>query len=72
MIALFKIDDWDYVAVIPHIQNLYSPEETPSGWQYGFKYTSGIFEYFQCKTKEEADIKFSELESAVEIFYTKK
>ena len=61
-----------YLAVIPHIQNIYPPERIEVGWQFGFKYTSGIFESFVYKTKEEAVFHHSELATAINNYYITK
>lgn len=67
--ATFRIDAWDYVVILPEVQNLYQPEKVASGWQYGLKYKSGVFEYFQCKTKEQAIRGLENLEDAINLFY---
>lgn len=43
-----------YGIVLSKVQNYYPVERTTSGWQFGFKYDSGIFEFFDFKTKLEA------------------
>lgn len=71
--ATHAIDD--YTIVIPHAQNLYNlynPEKLESGWwQFGIKYQSGVFEYFQYPTKAGAEISFLELTQAIDVFYSK-
>ncbi len=53
MKALFEIDD-RYHAVLPHVQNVYSVEKEKFYWIWGFKYKSGVFEFFNYKTKKDA------------------
>lgn len=68
MKSTFEIDG--YLAVIPHIQNVYPPEEIVNiGWQWGFKYTSGVFEFFTCKTLKEATESYKKLSLAIEEYY---
>lgn len=69
MKAIVIVKSWDYGVVIPHVQNIYMPEEVANGWQYGLKYKSGVFEYFPCKTKKLAMQGFKELEKAINDFY---
>lgn len=58
-----------YGAVIPHIQNIYPPEKTRVGWQFGFKYISGVFEFFTYKTLSEARSHYNELVKTIEEYY---
>ena len=59
-----------YVAVIPKIQNVYHAEEARRvGWEMGFKYESGIFEFFNFKTKIEAEVVVVKLINAIERYY---
>lgn len=67
MRSLYMIEG--YGAVIQHIQNIYPPEKTRVGWQFGFKYTSGIFEFFSYKTLNEAREHYNKLGKAIEEFY---
>lgn len=67
MRSLYMIEG--YGAVIQYIQNIYPPEKTRTGWQFGFKYTSGIFEFFTYKTLDEARNRYNELGKAIEEFY---
>ena len=70
MKSLFSIDG--YLAVIPQIQNIYPPEKDRAGWCFGFKYVSGVFEFFTYKTLQHARLHYRRLAEAVEAYYTKK
>ncbi len=61
----------DYSAVIPHIQNVYGPEqEKPGcGWSFGFKYTSGVFEFFTVATQGEAAKEVASLSEAIDAYW---
>ena len=52
MSAVFEIDG--YLAVLPHVQNIYPVEQDKFYWCWGFKYTSGVFEYFMYQSEKEA------------------
>lgn len=67
--ALFRIDE--YVAVIPQIQNLYGPEKEPhvDAWFWGFKYESGVFEFFTLPTHTAASQQFDEMVNAVDAYW---
>lgn len=67
MKSLFSVDG--YLAVIPQIQNVYPPEKDRVGWMFGFKYISGIFEFFTYKTLTEARMNYNKLTSAIENYY---
>lgn len=68
MKALWRLDE--YSAVIPHIQNIYAPEkDRREGWCFGLKYSSGVFEFFHCKTEDEAERKHRSLADAIELYY---
>jgi len=58
-----------YLAVIPHIQNVYPPEKINVGWQFGFKYYSGIFEFFPYKTLKECHTHYTKLAKAIDEYY---
>jgi len=47
---LYEIDG--YGVVLPKVQNYYPVEEIDVGWQWGFKYDSGVFESFQYKAEK--------------------
>lgn len=70
MKSLFTIDG--YHAVISHIQNIYPPEKDRVGWQFGFKYKSGIYEFFTFKTVREARREYERCAKAVDDFYENK
>ena len=54
VICLFEIDG--YGIVLPQVQNYYPAEEDKPGmFCWGFKYTSGIFEFFYYATLAEAE-----------------
>ena len=67
--ALFVIDD--YIAVIPHVQNLYKPEKEShvDAWFWGFKYKSGVFEYFTAPTHTAASLQFEMMANAVDSYW---
>ena len=67
MRATLDIDG--YLAVVPKIQNIYPPEKMETGWQTGFKYDSGVFEYFVRKTKLESKILYCAIKRAIEDYY---
>ena len=52
MKALFEVDGYHIVLV--HVQNVYPVEKYKFYYEWGFKYTTGIFEFFAYKTKKEA------------------
>ncbi len=58
-----------YLAVISKIQNVYPPEELVIGYQTGFKYESGIFEYFVFEKLDEAELCYKQIEKAIEDYY---
>ena len=52
--AIYEIDG--YGIVLPMVQNYYPVEDNGAGgFEWGFKYTSGVFEYFQYKNRGNAD-----------------
>ena len=61
-----------YSAVIPQLQNVYGPEQEDgvSSWFFGFKYTSGVFEYFSFSTLEEAEAEHRKLCEAISFYWT--
>ena len=66
--SIFSMDG--YLAVIPHIQNVYPPEKDRLGhWEFGFKYTSGVFEFFSFKTCREARSNYERLAQAIDGYY---
>lgn len=67
MKSTFSVDG--YLAVIPHIQNVYPPEKEKVGWCFGFKYTSGMYEFFTYKTLQEAQIQYKKLAQAIDSYY---
>ena len=52
MQTLFEIDG--YHVVLNYVQNVYPVEKDKFYYEWGFKYTTGIFEFFSYKTKKEA------------------
>lgn len=60
-----------YSAVIPHLQNVYGPEQENGVpvWFFGFKYTSGVFEYFSFATQEEAEVEHRKLLEAITAYW---
>jgi len=68
--ALHSIEG--YLAIIPKIQNIYPPEKTDTGYQWGFKYDSGVFEFFTMKTAAEARAEYKRCADAVEQFYRQR
>jgi len=66
--ATFEIQD--YTAVIPKIQNIYPVEEGGRiGWSFGFKYESGVFEFFHYETATQAEYDWLRLLTAIESYY---
>lgn len=60
----------DYTPVIPKIQNIYPVEEVRQiGWEFGFKYDSGVFEFFIYKTKSQAEFDRLKLLVAIDNYY---
>ncbi len=60
----------DYTAVIPKIQNIYPVEEARRiGWEFGFKYESGIFESFNYRDAGQAQIARKKLLAAIDTYY---
>ena len=71
MKALYRFED--YSAVIPLIQNVYAPEQDRDvGWCFGFKYTSGVFEFFTFKQYSEALREHDRLIAAIEAYWCKQ
>lgn len=70
MISLFAIEG--YLAVIPKIQNIYPPEKAHTGYQWGFKYDSGIFEFFTLQTLFQARSEYNRLSIAVDNYWKKR
>lgn len=69
--ATFEIQS--YTAVIPKIQNVYSVEEGKRiGWEFGFKYDSGVFEFFSYETATQAEYDWLRLLTAIESYYEGK
>ena len=68
--SVFSIEG--YLAVIPHIQNVYPPEKDKIGWTFGFKYTSGVFEFFTFKTLSEVRAHYNRLSGAINSYYSKE
>ena len=58
-----------YLAIVPKIQNVYPVERVDAGWQTGFKYDSGVFEFFVYKTKLEAKNLYLRIKKAIEDYY---
>ncbi len=68
MKALYRFED--YSAVIPLIQNVYAPERDRNvGWCFGFKYTSGVFEFFTFKKRSDASAEHDRLITAIEYYW---
>ena len=68
MIATVEIEG--YLAVVPKIQNIYPVEKMASGvYQTGFKYESGVFEYFTYKDKNQAEKVYQKIKAAIEYYY---
>ena len=66
--TVFRIAE--YTAVIPHIQNIYAPcKGRYTGWEYGFKYTNGVFEFFTLPTKKQAELHHRRLVEAVAAYW---
>ena len=70
MKSTFSIEG--YLAVIPHIQNVYPPEKEKTGWTFGFKYTSGVFEFFTFKTLGKARKEYNRLAQAIDEYWNKE
>lgn len=61
----------DYIAVIPKIQNVYPVEKARRiGWEFGFKYESGVFEFFNYKNRSQAEFDRLNLLFAIDHYYT--
>ena len=52
MQTLFEIDR--YHVVLNYVQNVYPVGKDKFYYEWGFKYTTGIFEFFSYKTRKEA------------------
>lgn len=60
-----------YTAVIPKIQNIYPIKEARRiGWEFGFKYESGVFKFFSYKNKSQAEFDRLKLLVAIDNYYT--
>ncbi len=68
--SVFSING--YLAVIPHIQNVYPPEKDRVGWAFGFKYTSGVFEFFTFKHLQETRLHYGRLADAINSYYNRE
>ena len=49
-----------YGIVLPMVQNYYPVEEDKAGFYWGFKYASGVFEYFHHAIKKQAEVEREE------------
>ena len=67
MEALFEIDG--YHAVLAHVQNVYPVEKDRFLYEWGFKYTTGIFEFFSYETKKEAAQSHDAFIKALNLFW---
>ena len=70
MPATFEIEG--YHAVLPHVQNVYPVEKYKFYYEWGFKYTSSIFEFFSYETEEEAQKVHDEFVSALNLYWKGK
>ena len=50
--TLFEIDG--YHVVLNHVQNVYPAAKEKFYYEWGFKYITGVFEFFSYETMEEA------------------
>lgn len=58
-----------YGIVLPLVQNYYPVEKDAGIWCWGFKYKTGVFEYFHHQTKEVATAQRSLFVAALEEWY---
>lgn len=61
-----------YGVVIPKVQNWYPVEKGEVGWEFGFKYESGVFEFVSYKTKSQAECDLRKLVEAIEEYYVNR
>lgn len=60
----------DYYVVLAKVQNVYGVErDRDVGWCFGFKYDSGVFEFFTYRTKEKAERHLKRLLLALDAYY---
>lgn len=69
MLATFEIEG--YHVVLPYVQNIYPVEKQKLCYEWGFKYTTGIFESFSYKTKKEAQEIHDGFISALNLYWQK-
>ena len=69
MPTVFEIDG--YHVVLHHVQNIYPVEPDKFYWHWGFKYISGVFEFFIYQSKEDADKIHDAFLNALNLYWTK-
>lgn len=58
-----------YGAVLPLVQNYYPVEEDAGIFCWGFKYTTGVFEFFYHQTREKATLQRDKFISALNAWH---
>ncbi len=58
-----------YGIVLPLVQNYYPVEEDAGVFCWGFKYKTGIFEFFYCETEAKANSQRQEFVRALDAWY---
>lgn len=68
--CVFEIDG--YGCVLSKVQNYYPVEEAKVGWCWGFKYESGIFEFFYHRLKGNAEKERQDFISALKAYWAQR
>ena len=66
--ATFEIKG--YHVVLPCVQNVYPAEKYEFYYEWGFKYISGVFEFFSYKTKKEAQKAYDDFVLALNLYWS--
>lgn len=66
--AVYEIDG--YGVILPMVQNYYPVESNGAGgYEWGFKYTSGVFEFFHYINREDAEKQRAQFIYAINKWY---
>jgi len=62
-----------YGCILPHVQNYYPVEkDKPRMWYWGFKYNSGVFEFFYHSEKLKAEQERKCFINALELYWAQR
>jgi hypothetical protein len=68
--CIFEIDG--YGCVLPYVQNYYPVEKDKDLYCWGFKYNSGIFEFFYYRKKAKAEKERQQFINVLEAYWLKR